>query len=133
MQPVNSPDVALAIGPYSHAMKSNGFLYTAGQMPVTPDGKIEATDIVGQTRQIFRNVRSLLSAEGLSTSSVVKTTVFLQDLSDYPKLNAVYAEEFGEHKPARSTVQVAALPLGAKVEIEFVVELPKGLSSSVAF
>lgn len=124
MKPVTSPDVAKAIGPYSHGMKANGFLYTAGQMPVTAEGKIEATDIEGQTRQIFRNVRALLKSEGLTTSAVVKSTVFVQDLAEYPRLNAVYAEEFGEHKPARTTVQVAALPLGAKVEIEFVVELP---------
>jgi 2-iminobutanoate/2-iminopropanoate deaminase len=125
MKTVTSQDVAKAIGPYSHAMKSNGFLYTAGQMPTTVEGQIEAVDIEGQTRQIFRNVRALLAAESLSTESVVKTTVFVTDLSEYPRLNTVYAEEFDGHKPARSTVQVAALPLGAKVEIEFVVELAR--------
>jgi len=124
MKPVTSPDVAKAIGPYSHAMKANGFLYTAGQMPVTAEGRIEATDIEGQTRQIFKNLRALLKSEGLTTSAVVKSTVFVQDLAEYPRLNAVYAEEFGDHKPARTTVQVAALPLGARVEIEFMVELP---------
>ncbi|MCD9473073.1 RidA family protein [Photobacterium phosphoreum] len=123
MHAVTSPDVSEAIGPYSHAMKSNGFLFTAGQMPVDADGKISETTIEGQTRQIFRNLRALLASEGLTTSSVVKSTVFVQELNEYPKLNAVYAEEFEGHKPARTTVQVAALPLGAKVEIEFVVEL----------
>lgn len=125
MQPVTSPKLAKAIGPYSHGMKANGFLYTAGQMPITAEGKIEAADIEGQTRQIFRNLRALLESEGLSPSAVVKSTVFVQDLGEYPRLNAIYAEEFGEHKPARTTVQVAALPLGAKVEIEFVADLRK--------
>jgi 2-iminobutanoate/2-iminopropanoate deaminase len=125
MHPVTSSDVAKAIGPYSHAMKANGFLFTAGQIPTTVEGKIEASDMEGQTRQIFRNVRALLAAEGLTTAAVVKTTVFVTDLDEYPRLNAVYAEEFDGHKPARSTIQVAALPLGAKVEIEFLVELQR--------
>lgn len=125
MQPATSTKLAKAIGPYSHGMKANGFLYTAGQMPTTAEGKIESADIEGQTRQIFCNLRALLECEGLSTSAVVKSTVFVQDLSEYPRLNAIYAEEFGDHKPARTTVQVAALPLGAKVEIEFIAELRK--------
>lgn len=123
MQIVTSTDVSKAIGPYSHAMKSQGFLFTAGQMPVDTNGKIKDTTIEGQTRQIFRNLRALLTSEGLTTSAVVKSTVFVQDLNEYPMLNVVYAEEFGDHKPARTTVQVAALPLGAKVEIEFIAEL----------
>ena len=122
MTPVTSPDIAKAIGPYSPAMKASGFLFTAGQMPTTRDGKIVSEDIEEQTRQIFRNLRALLAAEALTTESVVKTTVFVQDLGEYGRLNAIYAEEFGNHKPARTTVQVAALPLGAKVEIEFVAE-----------
>lgn len=123
MKPVTSANLAKAIGPYSHAIKANGFLFTAGQMPVTAEGRIMDTDIEGQTRQIFKNLRALLASEGLTTGSVVKTTVFVQDLAEYPRLNAVYAEEFHGHKPARTTVQVAALPLGAKVEIEFIAEL----------
>ena len=126
MQIVTSADVAMAIGPYSHAMKANGFLYTSGQMPTTADGQITANEIEGQTRQIFQNVRALLAVEGLTTRSIIKTTVFVVDLGNYPRLNAVYAQEFEGHKPARSTVQVAALPLGAQVEIEFIAELKDG-------
>lgn len=122
MKPVTSPEIAKAIGPYSPAMKANGFLFTAGQMPINAEGKIAADDIEGQTRQIFRNLRALLAEEGLTTDAIVKTTVFVQDLTEYARLNAIYAAEFGDHKPARTTVQVAALPLGAKVEIEFIGE-----------
>lgn len=123
MQNISSPNVAKAIGPYSHAVKSRGFIFTSGQMPVNNGGKIDDPTIEGQTRQIFRNLQALLAEEGLSYSAVVKSTVFVCDLNEYARLNAVYAEEFGTHKPARTTVQVAALPLGAKVEIEFVIEL----------
>jgi len=120
MQSVSSPALAPAIGPYSPAMKLNGFLVTSGQMPVTADGRLVEGGIEEQTRQIFNNVRALLSVEGMDVTNVLKTTVYVQDLRDYPKLNAVYAEEFLGHKPARTTIQVAALPMGAKVEIEFI-------------
>lgn len=124
MQLVN--DVANApgaIGPYSQAVKAQGFLFCSGQLPINPaSGKIEATDAEGQARQVFANIRALLESEGLGMASVVKATVFLQDMNDFPKVNPLYAEAFEGHKPARSTVQVAKLPLGALIEIEVIAE-----------
>ncbi len=113
-----------AVGPYSLAVKSGGHLFCSGQIPLNPaTGKIEATDVEGQTQQVFANIRAILGSQGLPLASVVKATVFLQQMSDFPKVNAIYAEEFGDHRPARSTVAVAGLPLGALVEIEVLAEL----------
>ncbi len=124
MQLVN--DVANApgaIGPYSQAVKSQGFLFCSGQLPINPaSGKIEATDAEGQAVQVFANIRALLASQGLGMANVVKATVFLQDMGDFPKVNPLYAEAFEGHKPARSTVQVAKLPLGALIEIEVIAE-----------
>jgi len=112
-----------AIGPYSQAVKSQGFLFCSGQIPIHPDtGKIEATDAEGQATQVFANIRALLASQGLGLQNVVKATVFLQDMADFPKVNALYDAAFAGHKPARSTVQVAKLPLGALVEIEVIAE-----------
>jgi 2-iminobutanoate/2-iminopropanoate deaminase len=120
----SSPNVPEAVGPYSIAAKSGGHLFCSGQIPINPaTGKIEAADVEGQARQVLANIVALLEGQGLSLTSVVKSTVFLTDMTDFPKVNALYAEAFGEHKPARSTVQVAALPLGALVEIEVIAEL----------
>ncbi len=119
------PHVPAAVGPYSQAARAGGFLFCSGQIPIDPaTGKIEATDVEGQTRQVFANLEALLLAQGRSLADVVKATVFLQDMADFPKVNPLYAAAFKGHKPARSTVQVAGLPLGALVEIEVIVELP---------
>ncbi len=120
MKPIIVPENADAIGPYSVAVEANGFLFTAGQMPVGQNGRIVPGGIEQQTRQIFVNVRNILATRRLDLRSVVKTTVFVADLNEYAALNAIYAEEMGGHKPARSTVQVARLPMDARVEIEFV-------------
>ena len=112
-----------AIGPYSQAAKSQGFLFCSGQIPIDPaTGKIEAGEVEGQATQVFANIRALLASQGLGMEQVVKAIVFLQDMADFPKVNALYAAAFGDHKPARSTVQVAKLPLGALVEIEVIAE-----------
>lgn len=127
MTPITVPENAKAIGPYSVAVEANGFIFTAGQMPVDQDGGIAPGGIEEQTRQIFTNVRNILATRGLDLTAVAKTTVFVTDLNEYAALNAVYAEEMGDHKPARSTVQVARLPMDARVEIEFVALCnPKG-------
>jgi 2-iminobutanoate/2-iminopropanoate deaminase len=119
------PNVPAAVGPYSQAVRAGGFLFCSGQIPIDPaTGKIEAADVEGQTRQVFANIEALLRAQGRSLADVVKATVFLQDMADFPKVNPIYAEAFAGHKPARSTVQVAGLPLGARIEIEVIVELP---------
>ncbi|MBB5037889.1 RidA family protein [Prosthecobacter dejongeii] len=121
----NAPEVPAAVGPYSQAVRANGFLFCSGQIPINPaSGKIEATEVEGQTRQVLANIKALLASQGLDLTRVVKATVFLQSMGDFPKVNALYDEAFSGHKPARSTVQVAALPLGALVEIEVIVELP---------
>jgi 2-iminobutanoate/2-iminopropanoate deaminase len=122
MQLINNiPSVPTAVGPYSQAVESGDFLFCSGQIPIDPaTGKIEATDVEGQTRQVLANITALLTSQNLTLSHVVKATVFLTDMADFPKVNPLYAAAFGDHKPARSTVQVAALPLGALIEIEVI-------------
>lgn len=121
----NALDVPSAVGPYSQAVRSNGFLFCSGQIPINPaTGKIDATEVEGQTQQVLANIKALLASQGLDLTYVVKATVFLQSMADFPKVNALYDAAFSGHKPARSTVQVAGLPLGALVEIEVIVELP---------
>jgi 2-iminobutanoate/2-iminopropanoate deaminase len=120
----NAPNVPAAVGPYSQAVKQGGLLFCSGQIPINPaSGKIEAADVEGQTRQVLANIASLLAAQGLAMGDVVKATVFLQQMADFPKVNPLYETAFGGHKPARSTVAVAGLPLGALVEIEVIAAL----------
>ncbi len=108
-----------AIGPYSQAIRANGFVFCAGQTPIDPAvGKLIEGDVQAQTRRVLQNLGAILEAAGTSLSRVVKTTVFLTDMANFKAMNEVYAEFFAEHPPARSTVAVAGLPLGAQVEIE---------------
>lgn len=117
-----------AAGPYSQAVRVGNLLFTAGQVGLVPGTKqFAGPDIASQTRQVLQNIQGILEAAGSSLQHVVKTTVFLQDIAEWPAMNAVYAEFFSENPPARSAVQVAALPLGAKVEIEVVAEVPDKL------
>ena len=110
-----------ALGPYSQALKVNGFVYCSGQIPINPaTGTVEAETIEDQTRQVIKNLAGVLEAAGASLSAVVKTTVFIKDMNDFAALNGVYAEMFGETKPARSCVEAARLPKDVKVEIEAV-------------
>jgi 2-iminobutanoate/2-iminopropanoate deaminase len=110
-----------AIGPYSQAIAVNGFVYTAGQVALDPaTGELVPGGIIEQTTRALENLRAILAASGTSLSQVVKTTVFLVDMADFGAMNEVYARAFGNHRPARSTVAVAALPKGARVEIEVV-------------
>jgi 2-iminobutanoate/2-iminopropanoate deaminase len=110
-----------AIGPYSQALRAGGFLFTAGQVGFDPGtGELVDGGIAEQTRQVLANIRAILEAGGSRLGAVVKTTVFLVDMADFAAMNEVYAEVFGTHRPARSTVAVAALPRGARVEIEAV-------------
>lgn len=111
------------VGPYSQAIKANGFLYISGQIPLEPESGQMVVEIVAQTRRVMDNLSAILNAEGLSFNEVVKTTIFLTDLSDFARVNEVYATYFEKDPPARSTVQVAALPKGAKIEIEAVAAL----------
>ena len=110
-----------AIGPYSQAVRANGFLFTAGQVALDPQtGELVAGGIAEQTTRAMENLRAILAAAKTDLSQVVKTTVFLVDMADFTAMNEVYARAFGEHRPARSTVAVAALPRGARVEIEVI-------------
>ena len=110
-----------AIGPYSQAIATDTMVYTAGQIGLVPStGELIEGGVEEQTRQVLTNLGNVLEAAGSGISKVVKTTVFLKDMSDFPKMNSIYAEFFGENPPARSTVAVAGLPKGAAVEIEAV-------------
>jgi 2-iminobutanoate/2-iminopropanoate deaminase len=114
-----------AIGPYSQAVRVGDFVFTAGQIPLNPaTGQLVAGGIEGQTRQVLTNLSAVLAGAGTSLANAVKTTVFLTDMGEFKAMNAVYAEFFAGSPPARSTVQVAALPLGARVEIEVVALIP---------
>ncbi len=116
---ISTDKAPAAVGPYSQAVQVGDFVYTAGQIPLDPaTGRLVEGDIGAQTRQVLLNLKAILEAAGSSTSDVVKTTVFLVDMDEFKAMNAVYAEFFPAAPPARSTVQVGALPLGARVEIE---------------
>jgi 2-iminobutanoate/2-iminopropanoate deaminase len=122
---VSTPDAPRAIGPYSQATRANGFLFTAGQVGFDPaTGELVDGGIGEQTERVLANLDAILRAAGLELFSVVKTTVFLVDMADFARMNEVYAQAFGDHRPARSTVAVAALPRGARVEIEAIAVLP---------
>ncbi|WOK04792.1 RidA family protein [Imperialibacter roseus] len=123
MKKIYSDEAPKAIGPYSQAIRSGSLVFCSGQTPIVPDtNKMVDGEIGPQTRQALMNLSAVLKAEGLSLADVVKTTVFLKNFRDFPAMNAVYAEVFGEHQPARSTVEVSRLPLDALVEIECVAE-----------
>ncbi len=110
-----------AVGPYSQAIRAGSFVYTAGQIPMAPEtGRLVDGGVEAQTRQVLQNLAHVLEAAGSSLAQVVKTTIFTTDLADFATINQVYGSFFTVEPPARSTVQVAALPLGARVEIEAV-------------
>ncbi|MCA0185824.1 MAG: RidA family protein [Proteobacteria bacterium] len=123
MQVITTPEAPRAIGPYAQAIAVDGWLFTSGQIPLTAGGELRAGDIEAQTEQVFDNLSAVLAAAGASLGRVVKCTVFVKDLNDFARLNAVYERRFGDHKPARSTVEVARLPRDVQVEIEVVARL----------
>ena len=107
------------IGPYSQAIRANGFIFISGQIPINPEsGKVTETEVGAQTRQVMRNIGAILEAAGSSMAGVVKTTIFLANLDDFSRMNEVYSEFLGGARPARATVQVARLPKEVLVEIE---------------
>jgi len=119
MKVISSKNAPSAIGPYSPGIYHNGMLFLSGQLGIDPQsGALIADDTAMQAEQVMKNIKTLLNETGFDFKNVVKTTIFLQSLDDFKIVNEIYARYFGEHKPARSTVQVAKLPLGAKVEIE---------------
>ena len=121
---VSTEKAPKALGPYSQAIKANGFVWCSGQIPIDPAvNAVTAVTIEDQTRQSITNLKNVLEAAGSGLDKVVKTTVFISDMNDFAALNAVYAELFGDTKPARSCVQVARLPKDVKVEIEAIATL----------
>jgi 2-iminobutanoate/2-iminopropanoate deaminase len=125
LRAVHTDRAPAAIGPYSQAVAANGFLFTAGQIPLDPStGQVIAGDVTAQTERVLANLAAVLETAGTSWSSVVRTTVFLNDMNDFPAVNQVYARVLGSARPARSTVQVAALPRGVLVEIDAIAALP---------
>lgn len=116
---VLTKDAPAAIGPYSQGIVANGLLYTAGQIPLDPVSmEVDGTDIETQSERVMKNLDAVLAASGSSLAHVIKTTCFLVDLNDFQAFNTIYGRWFGDHKPARSTVQVAKLPRGVLVEVE---------------
>ncbi|MGD2199695.1 RidA family protein [Lysinibacillus fusiformis] len=120
MKVVATSNAPAAIGPYSQGIIVNDIFYSSGQIPLTATGELVEGDITVQTNQVFANVKAVLEAAGSSLENVVKTTVFMKDMNDFVAMNEVYASHFGEHKPARSAVEVARLPKDVKVEIEVI-------------
>ena len=121
---ISTDKAPAAVGPYSQAVARNGLIYSAGQIGLEPStGKLVEGGIQAQTRQTLTNLQAILAETGAGLDDVLKTTVFLQDIGDFQAMNQVYATYFGKDPPARSAVQVAALPLGALVEIEAVAAL----------
>ena len=119
---VQTAQAPAAIGPYSQGIVANGFVFTAGQIPLDPATMqlVGGDDAAAQTERVMQNLAAILEAAGASLGSVVKTTVFLKDMEDFGAMNEVYGRHFGDHRPARSTVQAAKLPKDVRVEIEAV-------------
>ena len=125
LKTVLSDQAPKAIGPYSQGIIANGFLFTAGQIAIDPaTGQVIQGDVRAQTDRVLANLTAVLAAAGASWRHVVKTTVFLHDMNDFPAVNETYARVLGEARPARSTVQVSGLPRGVLVEIDAIAELP---------
>ena len=121
MKSISAPGAPAAIGPYSHAVHAGPFVFCSGQTPLDPaTGKLVEGDIEPQTRQVFANIRAVLSAAGLTLQDVAKSTVYLKDMADFAKMNAIYEASFAPHKPARTTIQAGKLPLDCRVEIEVI-------------
>ena len=121
LQKVHTDQAPAAIGPYSQAIVANGMVFTAGQIALDPQTmQLLEDDVAVQTEQVMKNLRAVLAAAGSDLSAVVKTTVFLRDMNDFAAMNEVYGRHFGDHAPARSTVQAAGLPRNCAVEIECV-------------
>jgi len=124
MRSIHTDAAPAAIGPYSQGVIVNGLLFTAGQIALDPaTGEMVDGDVAAQTEMVFANLGAIIRAAGASWDDVVKTTVFLTDMADFPRVNEIYAREMGDARPARSTVQVSALPRGGVVEIEAVVRV----------
>jgi 2-iminobutanoate/2-iminopropanoate deaminase len=124
---ISTSDAPAAIGPYSQAIRSGDFLFCSGQIPLDPkSGQMVSDDIAAQTRRVLDNISGVLKSEGLSLGNVLKTTIFLTDLGNFQIVNEIYGSYFSSEPPARSTVQVSALPKGARIEIEVIARTDSG-------
>jgi 2-iminobutanoate/2-iminopropanoate deaminase len=121
MEYVATPDAPKAIGPYSQAVKADGIVYTSGQIALDPaTGNLVEGSFEDQVRRVFKNLEAVLKEAGSGFDRVLKATVYVTDLANFTTLNTIYAEYFGDHKPARTTIQAAALPKGGQVEIDLI-------------
>lgn len=120
MKIISTTQAPAAIGPYSQAIMVGNVVYTSGQIPLTPEGQLVEGGVEEQTHQVFRNLKAVLVEAGCTLAQVVKATVFIKDMGQFGQINEIYAQYFGEHKPARSTVEVARLPKDVLVEIEVI-------------
>ena len=119
METIQTERAPKAVGPYSQAVRAGEFLFLSGQISLDPEtAEVVGSDIETQTRQVLKNMQAIISAANMSLTNVVKTTVFLTDIAEFPKVNAVYQSFFGSHRPARTTVQVSALPKGVRIELD---------------
>jgi 2-iminobutanoate/2-iminopropanoate deaminase len=126
MKPISTKDAPAAIGPYSQGVRSGNLVFLSGQIPLDPaTGQIVAGDVTAQTERVMKNLSAVLQAAGGEFSNVVRCTIYLTDLADFQVVNEVYGRSFPRNPPARATVQVAALPRGAKVEIDAIAVLPE--------
>lgn len=120
METINSNNVAPAIGPYSHAVEINGMVYTSGMIPLTPQGDLVSDDVTEQTKQVMENIKNVLKEVDLTYNNIVKTTIFIKNMDDFPKINDVYSTYFSDKLPSRSCVEVSRLPKDVQVEIEVI-------------
>lgn len=120
MKVIKTLEAPAAIGPYSQAIKANGFLFISGQIPLTPNGELVGDDIKTQTKQVLKNLKSILKEADLSLKDTVKTTIFLKNMDDFSIVNEIYEQAFKEHKPARSTIEISKLPKDVLIEIELI-------------
>ena len=123
---VHSDQAPKAVGPYSQAVAHAGILYTSGQIGLVPEtGRLVADDVESQGRQVMQNLSAVLDVAGVELLDILKVNIFLTDMGDFPRVNEIYAVWLAEHRPARATVAVAALPLGAKVEMDLIARIPE--------
>lgn len=124
IQVIHSDDAPKAVGPYSQAMVHGGMLYASGQIGLVPArGELVGDTVEAQAGQVTKNLTAVLAAAGATPSDIIKVNIFLTDMGDFPRVNEIYAAWLGEHRPARATVAVAALPLGAKVEMDLIARI----------
>ncbi|MDX8388821.1 MAG: Rid family detoxifying hydrolase [Ghiorsea sp.] len=122
LQAIHTDKAPKAVGAYSQAILNQGMLYTSGQIGLDPvSGKMVADDVASQAKQVVSNLSAVIAEAGGNLNQIIKVTIFLEDMNDFPVVNQIYADWLGEHRPARSTVAVAALPLAAKVELDCIV------------